>query len=109
MWNCLIEKRTKTPMLYELEMQIPQYRPFSPIVNTLRVKFPFRQGEWFERVVSDERAPTGFDLAYIQLHEPLSEAQVTYLEHGKTAGFITVYRVLENPTQQTGDLMSEYP
>ena len=96
-------------MEYSLEMQIPQYRPFSPTINTLRVKFPFRQGEWFEKVVSDERAPKGFDLAYIHLCEPLSEAQATYVEHGKTAGFITAYRVIENPTQQTDDLSQGHP
>ncbi len=82
-------------MAYSLEIQLPRSRPFSPTINTLREKFPYRQGEWFDQVVSDQRAPTGYDLAYIRLVAPLEAKQILYLAHGKTAGFITAYTANE--------------
>jgi hypothetical protein len=82
-------------MAYSLEIHIPRSRPFSPIINTLRERFPYREGEWFDQTVSDQRAPAGYDLAYIRLVAPLEAAQIIYLEHGKTAGLITAYSVHE--------------
>jgi hypothetical protein len=82
-------------MAYALEIRIPRSRPFMPIVNTLRERFPYREGEWFDQTVSDHRAPAGYDLAYIRLVAPLEAHQIIYLEHGKTAGLISEYFVHE--------------
>ena len=82
-------------MAYSLEVHIPRSRPFSPIINILRERFPYRKGEWFDQTVSDQHAPEGYDLAYIHLVAPLEAVQIIYLEHGKTAGLITTYSVYE--------------
>jgi hypothetical protein len=77
-------------MQYRLEVQVPRYRPFSPVITALRDKFPYDDGDSFEGVIG---TPKRVDLIFVSLEHPLSEKQKTYLEHGKTAEMIVAYSV----------------
>jgi hypothetical protein len=73
----------------DIEFWIPRSRPFSPTMNTLRAKFPSRDGDWFDQGVGYPKAPSGYDLASIRLAAPLFEALRTYLNHGINAGLLS--------------------